>query len=70
MLMSLPSKEQTRLYESYWHPMEQMFGMGNERVINEFFWNWLWLKIPNRQPKFDEVYDEFKLYISDTRSSR
>ena len=65
MLMSLPSKEQTRLYESYWHPMEQMFGMGNERVINEFFWNWLWLKIPNRQPKFDEVYDEFKLYISD-----
>lgn len=65
MLMSLPSKEQTRLYESYWHPMEQMFGMGNERIINEFFWNWLWLKIPNRQPKFDEVYDEFKLYIGD-----
>lgn len=65
LLMSLNSKEQTRLYESYWHPMEQMFGMGNERVINEFFWNWLWLKIPNRKPKFDEVYDEFKLYLED-----
>lgn len=26
ILMSLPNDEQTRLYESYWHPMERMFG--------------------------------------------
>ena len=70
ILMSLPNDEQTRLYESYWHPMEQMFGQGHDREINEFFWNWLWLKIPNRKPRKDEVYDEFKIYLGDNPETK
>ncbi len=70
ILMSLPNDEQTRLYESYWHPMEQMFGQSHDREINEFFWNWLWLKIPNRKPRKDEVYDEFKIYLGDNPETK
>lgn len=70
ILMSLPNAEQTRLYESYWHPMEQMFGQGHDREINEFFWNWLWLKVPNRKPRKDEVYDEFKIYLGDNPETK
>lgn len=70
ILMSLPNDEQTRLYESYWHPMEQMFGQDHDREINEFFWNWLWLKVPNRKPRKDEVYDEFKIYLGDSPETK
>lgn len=65
ILMSLPNNEQTRLYEGYWHPIKQLFGRENEGEFNAFMWYWLWLKVPNRKPKEDEAYDEFKRFKED-----
>lgn len=65
VLMSLPNDEQTRLYEDYWHPIERQFGKGGEDEFNAFIWYWLWLKVPNRQPKENEAYHEFKRYFAD-----
>lgn len=68
--MTLPNDEQTRLYESYWHPMERMFGQDHYKKINEFFWNWLWSKVPNRKPRKNEVYNEFKIYLNRTSRTK
>ena len=63
--MSLPNDEQTNLYEGYWHPLECLFGKGGEDEFNAFIWYWLWLKVPNRMPKENEAYYEFKRYFAD-----
>ena len=65
VLMSLPNDEQTKLYEDYWHPIERLFGQGGEEEFNAFIWYWLWLKVPNRLPKENEAYHEFKRYSTD-----
>ena len=65
VLMSLPNDEQTKLYEGYWHPLERLFGKGGEEEFNAFIWYWLWLKVPNRMPKENEAYYEFKRYFAD-----
>lgn len=65
VLMSLPNDEQTKLYEGYWHPLECLFGKGGEDEFNAFIWYWLWLKVPNRMPKENEAYYEFKRYFAD-----
>lgn len=65
ILMSLPSDEQMKLYEGYWRPIEQLFGHEPDNEFNAFIWYWLWLKVPNRKPREDEAYDEFKTYCQD-----
>ena len=65
ILMRLPADRQTQLYESYWRPIEELFGREREDEFNAFVWYWLWLKIPNRRPREDEAYDEFKWYCQD-----
>lgn len=65
ILMSLPSDEQMKLYEGYWRPIEQLFGHEADNEFNAFIWYWLWLKVPNRKPREDEAYDEFKTYCQD-----
>lgn len=42
-----------------------MFGKGGEDEFNAFIWYWLWLKVPNRMPKENEAYYEFKRYFAD-----
>lgn len=67
ILMSLPEKEQSALFETYWKPMEDTFGMAEngEREFNAFMWYWLWIKVPERKPAEEEVYDEFKCFKRD-----
>ena len=55
----------TKLYEGYWHPIERLFGKGGEDEFNAFIWYWLWLRVPNRLPKENEAYHEFKRYFAD-----
>lgn len=65
ILMRLPADAQATLYESYWRPIEVIFGRERVGEFNAFVWYWLWLKVPNRHPKENEAYDEFKRYCQD-----
>jgi uncharacterized protein with ParB-like and HNH nuclease domain/predicted transport protein len=63
VLMSLPAKEQTELYEGYWFPMEQNFGKEEYfTFFDRFMRDYLTLKT-GRIPNINEVYSFFKLYI-------
>jgi len=70
VLMSLPAKDQAKLYDGYWRPIEGMFGQENEGEFNAFIWYWLWLKVPQRKPRENEAYDEFKAYCQDENLTR
>lgn len=67
VLMSLREEKQTRLYETYWTPIEATFKpAGNpDAEFNAFMWYWLWIRIPERKPSEDEVYAEFKYFTRD-----
>lgn len=67
ILMRLDMNTQTTLYESYWRPIELMFGQQREDEFNAFIWYWLWLKVPKRTPKENEAYQEFKGYCEDNK---
>lgn len=64
VLMSLREEDQTRLYETYWSPIESLFK--NEKnadtEFNAFMWYWLWIKIPERKPAEGDVYSQFKYF--------
>ena len=66
VLMGLPSKRQTRLYEDHWHPMEIAFGQeAYGKHFDGFMRHYLTVKSGNI-PKIRAVYDAFKQY---TRTS-
>lgn len=64
MLMSLEESEQSRLYASYWHPMEDLFKTSEkpDAEFNAFMWYWLWIKAPETKPAENEVYADFKTF--------
>ena len=64
ILMDLPYKEQKRIYNNYWVPMEN-------RVDNHTDWFIrLYLTSKNgRMPRFDDVYDEFKKFTAQSDKS-
>lgn len=61
VLMDLESAEQIRLYEAFWHPMEQRFKGQNEHRFDEFVRHYLTLKT-NKIPRIDDIYEAFKSY--------
>lgn len=67
VLMSLPETEQTRLYGAYWRPLENHFKSSDrpDSEFNAFIWYWLWLVVPERRPKENDSYDEFKRFKQD-----
>ncbi len=67
ILMSLPEKEQSHLFGTYWKPMEDTFNAAenSEHEFNAFMWYWLWIKVPERKPAENEVYNEFKCFKQD-----
>lgn len=66
LLMRLPEAEQTRLYTSYWHPLEELF-RGAEWVFNDFIRDFLALENKaSRQEPVDNLYFAFR----ETFSSR
>ena len=62
ILMGLQPELQTRLYESYWRPMELEFGQaayGEE--FDAFMRHYLTIKFAEI-PRIDQIYDNFKFY--------
>jgi predicted transport protein len=64
ILMGLPEKEQTRLYEAYWERIERLF-QGSERVFDGFIRDYVVLKTEAvKQEKADQVYFAFRRYFN------
>ena len=62
VLMGLAPAEQTDIYMHLWKPMENLFSNEmRDEYMDKFFRNYLTMKI-GRIPRFDRVYDEFKVY--------
>lgn len=60
VLMRLPEKEQTRLYETYWCKIENLF-RGSEKTFDAFVRDYLALRSrATKQGKADEVYFAFR----------
>ena len=56
MLLSLSNDRQKELYDQYWS--------------NMFLWYWLYLKIPERAPKQENAYHDFKYYVQSRNLDR
>jgi uncharacterized protein with ParB-like and HNH nuclease domain/predicted transport protein len=60
ILMRLPEKEQTRLYELYWSKVENLF-RGSERTFDAFIRDYIALRTrASKQEKADEIYFAFR----------
>jgi uncharacterized protein with ParB-like and HNH nuclease domain/predicted transport protein len=60
ILMRLPEKEQTRLYNSYWSKIETLF-KGSEKTFDAFVRDYLALKMrASKQEKAKEIYRAFR----------
>lgn len=65
ILMRLPEKEQTRLYETYWRQIEELF-RGSERVFDNFIRDYLALRSHSTKlERSDRVYDAFRRAFAD-----
>ena len=66
ILMGLEPDVQTRLYNTYWYPMEQDFGqVGYTEWFDSFMRDYLTMKSTSGSiPRINEVYLEFKKYFS------
>ena len=70
MLLSLSNDRQKELYDQYWSPIEHLFGQNAENEFNVFLWYWLYLKIPERAPKQENAYHDFKYYMQSRNLDR
>jgi len=60
ILMRLPEKEQTRLYENYWSKIERLF-FGSERTFDSFMRDYLALRTQaSKQERADQIYFAFR----------
>jgi uncharacterized protein with ParB-like and HNH nuclease domain/predicted transport protein len=60
ILMRLPEKQQTELYDSYWSKLESLF-RGSEKTFDAFLRDYLAFKTKaSKQEKADEVYQAFR----------
>lgn len=67
VLMSLEPDLQTRLYESYWRPMELEFGqLGYEEFFNRFMRDYLTYRTAEL-PNVWQVYEAFKKYSASSK---
>lgn len=65
VLMGQTPNEQTRLYQSYWRPMEERFGQeAYQWAFDGFMRHYLTLKT-RRIPNINAVYREFKTYLAE-----
>lgn len=68
VLMGEEAKEQNRLYEDFWRPMEVRFGYDHASLFDSFMRDYLTLKTGDI-PKVSEVYEDFKKYDRKVRES-
>jgi uncharacterized protein with ParB-like and HNH nuclease domain/predicted transport protein len=60
ILMRLPEREQTRLYETYWSKIESLF-RGSEKTFDAFVRDYIALRTQaSKQEKADEIYFAFR----------
>ena len=60
ILMRLPEREQTRLYETYWSKIENLF-RGSEKTFDAFVRDYIALRTQaSKQEKTDEIYFAFR----------
>jgi uncharacterized protein with ParB-like and HNH nuclease domain/predicted transport protein len=65
ILMRLPEKQQTRLYETYWSQIEELF-RGSERVFDNFIRDYLALRSHSTKlERTDRVYGAFRRTFAD-----
>lgn len=62
VLMGEPPEDQTRLYESYWHPMEAAFGQGAYAAEFDMFVRHYLTYRTGSIPRIGDVYEAFKIY--------
>ena len=63
ILMRLPEKEQTRLYDSYWNKIENLF-RGSDKAFDAFIRDYMALKTEaSKQEKSKEIYRGFQRII-------
>lgn len=66
LLMRLPEREQTRLYEVYWAKVEQLF-KGSERTFDAFARDFIALKtLASKQGRADQIYYDFRRQFAST----
>ncbi len=60
ILMRLPEKQQTELYDSYWSKLESLF-RGSEKILDAFLRDYLAFKTKaSKQENADEIYQAFR----------
>ena len=65
ILMRLSEKEQTRLYESYWSKIEELF-RGSEKTFDAFIRDYMALKTKaSKQEKAKEIYKAYRRVFKD-----
>ena len=69
ILMRLPEKAQTQLYESYWSKLESLF-RGSEKTFDAFLRDYLAFKAKaSKQEKADEIYQAFRRNFASLQDS-
>jgi uncharacterized protein with ParB-like and HNH nuclease domain/predicted transport protein len=68
VLMGQSQDIQTSLYDKYWFPMEQSFG-DNINLLPWFIRDYLTM-IQSAIPKFDQVYETYKIFLSGNKSPK
>jgi uncharacterized protein with ParB-like and HNH nuclease domain len=69
ILMRLPEREQTRLYEEYWSKIETLF-RGSEGTFDAFARDYVALKTQAaKQEKASEIYYAFREFFRDFRET-
>ena len=64
ILMRLPEREQTRLYETYWTKIENLF-RSSEKTFDAFVRDYLALRTQaSKQEKADEIYSAFRRHFT------
>ena len=71
VLMRLDDDKQTSLYESYWRPIEQLFGNHYSSDFDTFCRDYLVLKLkPSKQYRADAIYSHFRSYFTTEQKTR
>lgn len=67
ILMGQEINLQTKLYENYWFPMEQVFGNEYATRFDSFMRDYLSVKT-GKIPRINEVYEEFKNFVNSDKA--
>lgn len=71
VLMSREEEEQTKLYTTYWKPIEEYFGKAYETKFDDFLKYYLTLKFEQSRPlREEDIYNHFKEFYQRESATR